>query len=93
MKTCAYIFIVQIIIKQHYFRLKYIEENVAKRKNKNITGTDEDESKSKPIYCSPEEAAFQAVPEHLRQGSSHKSEEMLSNQMLSGIPEVDLGIE
>ncbi|GIY91910.1 telomere length and silencing protein 1 homolog [Caerostris extrusa] len=33
------------------------------------------------------------VPEHLRQPVTKKSEEMLSNQMLSGIPEVDLGIE
>ena len=33
------------------------------------------------------------LPEHLRVESQKKSEEMLSNQMLSGIPEVDLGIE
>ena len=44
-------------------------------------------------YCSPEEAALQAVPDHLRASSTRRSEEMLSNQMLSGIPEVDLGIE
>lgn len=44
-------------------------------------------------YRSPEEAALQAVPDHLRVSSTRKSEEMLSNQMLSGIPEVDLGIE
>ena len=44
-------------------------------------------------YCSPEEAALQAVPNHLRASSTQRSEEMLSNQMLSGIPEVDLGIE
>jgi len=45
-------------------------------------------------FLSPEEAALLAVPEHLRKsGSSNKSEEMLSNQMLNGIPEVDLGIE
>jgi len=42
---------------------------------------------------SPEEAALQALPEHLRVSSVQQSEEMLSNQMLSGIPEVDLGIE
>ena len=47
----------------------------------------------KGSYCSPEEAALQALPDHLSQSTSHKSEEMLSNQMLSGIPEVDLGIE
>lgn len=50
-------------------------------------------SNEKGLYCSPEEAALRAVPEHLRQSSANRSEEMLSNQMLSGIPEVDLGIE
>lgn len=35
-----------------------------------------------------------AVPRHLlTDASEHKSEEMLSEQMLSGIPEVDLGID
>lgn len=34
-----------------------------------------------------------SLPEHLRVGSAHRSEEMLSNQMLNGIPEVDLGID
>ena len=33
------------------------------------------------------------LPEHLQVESQKRSEEMLSNQMLSGIPEVDLGIE
>ena len=33
------------------------------------------------------------LPEHLQVESKKRSEEMLSNQMLSGIPEVDLGIE
>lgn len=44
-------------------------------------------------YLAPEEAALLSLPEYLRISSTHKSEEMLSNQMLSGIPEVDLGIE
>lgn len=44
-------------------------------------------------YLSPEEAALLSLPEHLRVSSAHRSEEMLSNQMLSGIPEVDLGID
>ncbi|XP_014210083.1 telomere length and silencing protein 1 homolog [Copidosoma floridanum] len=73
--------------------VKYIEEELQKRKNKNSINREDDANKNKMLYCSPEEAALQAVPEHLRQSSSHKSEEMLSNQMLSGIPEVDLGIE
>ncbi|CAH0392146.1 unnamed protein product [Bemisia tabaci] len=72
--------------------MKYIEEQLSKRKG----SKKEDE---KPIvsgdskYCSPEEAALQAVPDHLRSSTTHRSEEMLSNQMLSGIPEIDLGIE
>ncbi|XP_011494520.1 PREDICTED: uncharacterized protein C9orf78 [Ceratosolen solmsi marchali] len=73
--------------------VKYIEEELSKRKNKNTSEKDDNIYKRKGSYCSPEEAALQAVPEHLRQSSTHKSEEMLSNQMLSGIPEVDLGIE
>ncbi|XP_043663788.1 telomere length and silencing protein 1 homolog [Vespula pensylvanica] len=73
--------------------VKYIEEQLSKRKSKNKDETDSNTSNDKGSYCSPEEAALQAVPEHLRQSSAHRSEEMLSNQMLSGIPEVDLGIE
>lgn len=71
--------------------MRYIEEQLSKRKGKE-EGEGEgrgDEAK----YCSPEEAALQAVPTHLRASSTQRSEEMLSNQMLSGIPEVDLGIE
>ena len=35
-----------------------------------------------------------ALPENLKiESSNRKTEDMLSNQMLSGIPEVDLGIE
>ncbi|VVC99694.1 unnamed protein product [Leptidea sinapis] len=58
---------------------------------------DEDEEMMKYIEeklaKKKEEAALLSLPEHLRVSSTHKSEEMLSNQMLSGIPEVDLGIE
>ncbi|XP_078041468.1 splicing factor C9orf78 isoform X2 [Augochlora pura] len=73
--------------------VKYIEEELTKRKSKNEGQTENGPNNEKGSYCSPEEAALQAVPEHLRQSSAHRSEEMLSNQMLSGIPEVDLGIE
>ncbi len=39
--------------------------------------------------------ALYELPEHIKNigASSKKSEDMLSNQMLSGIPEIDLGIE
>lgn len=73
--------------------MKYIEEQLSKRKNKSTSATDAAGEGDAGSYCSPEEAALQAVPEHLRQSSTNRSEEMLSNQMLSGIPEVDLGIE
>ncbi|XP_067212562.1 splicing factor C9orf78 isoform X2 [Linepithema humile] len=73
--------------------VKYIEEELSKRKSKNSNEMTNSMSNEKGSYCSPEEAALRAVPEHLRQSSANRSEEMLSNQMLSGIPEVDLGIE
>ncbi|XP_063984314.1 splicing factor C9orf78 homolog [Diachasmimorpha longicaudata] len=72
--------------------VKYIEEELSKRKN-TLTNDPSSGQSGGRNYCSPEEAALQAVPEHLRQSSAHRSEEMLSNQMLSGIPEVDLGID
>lgn len=38
--------------------------------------------------------ALYELPDHIRvQTSRKKTEDMLSNQMLSGIPEVDLGIQ
>lgn len=73
--------------------VKYIEEELSKRKSKNNDDAANGINNEKGSYCSPEDAALRAVPEHLRQSSAHRSEEMLSNQMLSGIPEVDLGIE
>nr|CAG4642847.1 EOG090X0F7F [Evadne anonyx] len=68
--------------------MKYIEEQLAKRK-----GLEKEEENQGNKYLTPEEIAFSSVPEYLRKKSSVQSEEMLSNQMLSGIPEVDLGIE
>lgn len=84
------------------YRMKYIEEQLSKKKGvlkikKEGDGNEkeekEQESETSRKYRSPEEAALQAVPNHLRTSSTQRSEEMLSNQMLSGIPEVDLGIE
>ncbi|XP_057668405.1 splicing factor C9orf78 [Diorhabda carinulata] len=70
--------------------MKYIEVELSKRKGKEKQ--DEVVANSKK-YHTPEEIALLSVPEHLRTTSKKQSEEMLSNQMLSGIPEVDLGIE
>jgi hypothetical protein len=71
--------------------LKYIDEELKKRKQD--MGLNGEGKEDTPKFLSPEEAALMAVPEYLRKSSSQKSEEMLSNQMLSGIPEVDLGVE
>lgn len=68
--------------------MKYIEEQLARRK-----GQEQEDANKQKKYMTPEEIAFLSVPEYLRKSSSVQSEEMLSNQMLSGIPEVDLGIE
>ncbi|XP_067143726.1 splicing factor C9orf78 [Centruroides vittatus] len=68
--------------------MKYIEEELAKRKG--VENAEENDQDNKVMK--PEDVLFE-VPEHLRRSSSKKSEEMLSNQMLSGIPEVDLGID
>lgn len=73
--------------------MKYIDEQVAVRTGRTVNKDHDDTSPSKSNYCPPELAALQAVPSHLRNSTTHRSEEMLSNQMLSGIPEVDLGIE
>ncbi|XP_055911855.1 splicing factor C9orf78 homolog [Eupeodes corollae] len=71
--------------------MKYIDEELRKRKGV-VKDVDEQEA-DKTKYMTPEEAALSALPDHLRQSSSNRSEEMLSNQMLNGIPEVDLGID
>ncbi|KAM7357962.1 splicing factor C9orf78 isoform 2-T2 [Cochliomyia hominivorax] len=73
--------------------MKYIEQELQKRKGLTESNTENETGPDPQKYLTPEEAALYALPEHLRQSSSHRSEEMLSNQMLNGIPEVDLGIE
>ncbi|XP_039248194.2 splicing factor C9orf78-like [Styela clava] len=65
----------------------YIEKELQKRKGI----TNDDENKTSNIK-SAEDQLF-ALPDHLKISVKKQSEEMLSNQMLSGIPEIDLGIE
>lgn len=66
--------------------MQYIEQEMSKRKKKveepTMSGY---EAKLKALY---------QLPDRLNAPSkSKKTEEMLSNQMLSGIPEVNLGVE
>lgn len=66
----------------------YIEQEL-----KRIKGKEDQHQENAPKVISAEDQLYQ-LPEHLQIKSSHsRSEEMLSNQMLSGIPEVDLGID
>ena len=70
--------------------LKFIEEELAKRK-----GTAKSDENDKKIKSSAnlDEIVFGDLPENLLNTNKSKNEEMLSNQMLSGIPEVNLGYE
>lgn len=68
------------------FRMKYIETELKKKKG--MVEAEEQKVKVK----NPEDLLYE-LPESIRVNSAKKTEEMLSNQMLSGIPEVDLGIE
>lgn len=68
------------------FRMKYIETELKKKKG--MVEAEELKVKVK----NPEDLLYE-LPENIRVSSAKKTEEMLSNQMLSGIPEVDLGIE
>lgn len=72
---------------------KYIEEELQRRKGVRTASDDEMEASNSKKYQTPEEAALFSLPEHLRKNNAQRSEEMLSNQMLNGIPEVDLGID
>nr|XP_015929052.1 telomere length and silencing protein 1 homolog isoform X2 [Parasteatoda tepidariorum] len=87
--------------------MKYIDEELNKRKGvsstpalaniaskiaENERAHESEESVDSDGPLKDVDVLFE-VPEHLRHSTTKKSEEMLSNQMLSGIPEVDLGIE
>jgi hypothetical protein len=67
--------------------MDYIEKEMSKRRTQ---PEDEDED---PSHYEQKIKALYQVPEHLQVKKKEQSEEMLSNQMLSGIPEVDLGLE
>ena len=66
---------------------KFIEKEMEKRRGKRQDSDPNEHEK----YLTPEEAALLSLPDHLKKSQSKKNEEMLSSQMLSGIPEVDLG--
>ncbi|XP_034025841.1 telomere length and silencing protein 1 homolog isoform X2 [Thalassophryne amazonica] len=66
--------------------MKYIETELKKKKGL-------EEAEEQKVKVKNAEDHLYELPENIRVNSAKKTEEMLSNQMLSGIPEVDLGIE
>lgn len=68
--------------------MKFIEQELGKRK-----GAEVEETVQKPMASTSEDLVFSTLPQHLLFSNKKKNEEMLSNQMLSGIPEVDLGVD
>uniref|UniRef100_A0A8C5NBJ5 Telomere length and silencing protein 1 homolog n=1 Tax=Gouania willdenowi TaxID=441366 RepID=A0A8C5NBJ5_GOUWI len=66
--------------------MKYIETELKRKKG--LVEAEEQKVKVKNA-----EDHLYELPENIRVNSAEKTEEMLSNQMLSGIPEVDLGID
>jgi hypothetical protein len=71
---------------------RFIEDELAKRKGLKSSA---ESTTTETTGRSLEETVFSALPllQAAAAATSAKSEEMLSNQMLSGIPEVDLGVE
>uniref|UniRef100_A0AAY4AA00 TLS1 protein n=1 Tax=Denticeps clupeoides TaxID=299321 RepID=A0AAY4AA00_9TELE len=66
--------------------MKYIETELKKKKG-------QVEAEEQKVKVKNAEDLLYELPENIRVNSAKKTEEMLSNQMLSGIPEVDLGID
>ncbi|KAF7495168.1 hypothetical protein SSS_07377 [Sarcoptes scabiei] len=78
--------------------MKYVEEELAKRRKSNAKECSESSVKSSTSsqQDSYKDLLMKTLPENLFKlisETKNKSEEMLPSHMLSGIPEVDLGIE
>merc|ERR1712126_49437 len=69
-----------------------IETEMSKMKGEKEKGTDEAQAVEKR-YLTPENAALLALPEHLTKSTFKTDQQMISAQMLTGIPEVELGID
>jgi hypothetical protein len=79
---------------------RYIEEQLARLQQKSSTTTTTFNSSSndelEAVFATlkkPEDTLFHVSKHLITDHSAQASEEMLSEQMLSGIPEVDIGVE
>ncbi|KAL7071967.1 hypothetical protein ACQ4LE_008556 [Meloidogyne hapla] len=75
---------------EHEEMRRYVEARL-KRQNTSDDATEESSKRAK--HLSQEEEILFKAAERVQSFSSKRKEELLSNQMLVGIPEVDLGIE
>ncbi|CAK5075562.1 unnamed protein product [Meloidogyne enterolobii] len=75
---------------EHEEMRRYVE---ARLKRQNTLDDTDDSNNKRAKLLSPEEEILFKAAERVKNCSSTKKEELLSNQMLVGIPEVDLGIE
>lgn len=71
---------------------KFIETEMSKMKGRPEVADEEEEDES-PQFLAPEDAALLSLPSHLTKSTFKKDQQMISAQMLTGIPEVDLGID
>jgi hypothetical protein len=79
---------------------RYIEEQLAKLQHKSATTTAASNllanDELQAVFATlkkPEDTLFHVSKHLITDHSAQASEEMLSDQMLSGIPEVDIGVE
>lgn len=78
---------------------RYIEEQLAKMQQKSSassTGNSSANDELQAVFATlkkPEDTLFHVSKFLITDHSTQASEEMLSDQMLSGIPEVDIGVE
>jgi len=71
---------------------KFIETEMSKVKGARAEPEEEDAERGEE-FLSPEDQALLALPQHLTKSTFKKDQQMISAQMLTGIPEVDLGID
>ena len=71
---------------------KFIETEMSKVKGARPDPEPEQEERAEE-FLSPEDQALLALPQHLTKSTFKKDQQMISAQMLTGIPEVDLGID
>lgn len=76
---------------------RYIEEQLAKIQQKSAsTSNSSSHDELQAVFATlkkPEDTLFHVSKHLITDHSAQASEEMLSDQMLSGIPEVDIGVE